>query len=97
MAADFFHKDSSVRQAQVRGPSPPLIPSPPHPRTVLQLVVDWLERTACLNLDSFPSKVNYFADNVLWENTLHDIKNGIGRDHLVTELVGMCVCDGVTV
>ena len=50
-----------------------------------QIVVDWLEKNALSNLESFPTKVNYFTDSVTWENTLHDIRNGINREHLVTE------------
>ena len=56
----------------------------------LQLVVDWLERNALSNLESFPAKVNYFADSVTWENTLLDIQSGINQGHLVTEVVSMC-------
>jgi len=51
-----------------------------------QIVVDWLEKNALSNLESFPTKVNYFTDSVTWENTLHDIRNGINREHLVTEV-----------
>ena len=65
--------------------------------------MDWLEKNAFSNLESFPTKVNYFADSVTWENTLHDIRNGINREHLVTEVVSaectfqychspVCVC-----
>ena len=58
----------------------------------LQLVVDWLERNALSNLESFPAKVNYFADSVTWENTLLDIQSGINQGHLVTEVVSIsCV------
>ena len=39
------------------------------------------------NLEHYPVKVNYFADSVLWENTLHDIQHDIGKGHIVTELV----------
>ena len=52
-----------------------------------QLVVDWLERNALSNLESFPAKVNYFADSVTWENTLLDIQSGLNQGHLVTEVV----------
>ena len=50
-------------------------------------MVDWLEGNALSNLESYPVKVNYFADSVTWENTLHDIEHGIGRGHIVTEMV----------
>ena len=57
---------------------------------LLQLVVDWLERLARVGLETYPAKAAYFADNVSWENTLHDITHGVDCDFLVTEMVGEC-------
>ena len=65
-----------------------------------QLVVDWLEGLARAGLEQFPAKAAYFADNICWENTLHDITHGIDSDLLVSEMVksppclslGVCVC-----
>jgi nuclear pore complex protein Nup107 len=51
-----------------------------------QLVVDWLERLARVGLETYPAKAAYFADNVSWENTLHDITHGVDCDFLVTEM-----------
>ena len=51
------------------------------------MVVDWLEKNSVSRLDKYPTKVNYFADSVCWENTLYSIER---RDHpegIVTEMV----------
>ncbi len=53
----------------------------------LQLVVDWLEKNAQSSLERYPVKVNYFADAVKWENTLHDIEHQIGMGYIVAEMV----------
>ena len=59
---------------------------------LLQLVVDWLEGLARVGLETYPAKAAYFADNVCWENTLHDITHGVDCDVLVTEMVGHDAC-----
>ena len=59
----------------------------PVPAYTLQLVVDWLEQNAQSNLEKYPDKVNYYADNVNWENTLHCLKNKINTDRIVSEMV----------
>jgi hypothetical protein len=51
------------------------------------LVVDWLERNAQSNLEKYPVKVNYFADNVNWENTLHCLRNNVDTGRIITEMV----------
>ena len=53
----------------------------------VKLVVDWLEGLARSGLEKFSLHAAYYTGNVCWENTLHDIKHGNGRDVLVTELV----------
>ena len=52
-----------------------------------QLVVDWLEGLARAGLEQYSAKAAYFADNVCWENTLHDLTHGVDCDVLVTEMV----------
>ena len=46
-----------------------------------------MERNAQSNLEKYPVKVNYFADNVNWENTLHCLRNKIDTGRIVTEMV----------
>jgi hypothetical protein len=50
-------------------------------------VVDWLECNAQSNLERYPVKVNYFADNVNWENTLHCLRNNIDTGRIVAEMI----------
>lgn len=40
-----------------------------------------------LDLQKFPHKVDYVADNVCWENTLHNLDRGRDSGHIVTEMV----------
>ena len=51
-----------------------------------QLVVDWLEKNALSNLEEHPCKINYFADTISWDNTLHDLQHGIGGKSVVSSL-----------
>lgn len=49
-----------------------------------QLVVDWLEKNALSNLEDHPSKINYFADTITWDNTLYDLQRNVGSKNMVT-------------
>ena len=50
-------------------------------------MVDWLEKNAKSNLKRYPEKINYFADVVTWENTLHSLQHGRNDGSMVTEMV----------
>ena len=49
--------------------------------------MDWLEKNAVTVMENFPVKVNYFADSVCWENTLHNIQRKMDHDRIVSEMV----------
>lgn len=51
-----------------------------------QLVVDWLEKISRNSLEQFPDKIKYFADSVSWENTVHDIQQGLNKGMIVSEV-----------
>lgn len=53
----------------------------------MQLVVDWLEGVARVEMEENPAKAAYFTGSVYWEHTLHDLSHGINSDLLVTEMV----------
>ena len=52
-----------------------------------QLVVDWLEKNAVTMMEKNPVKINYFADSVCWENTLHSIQRNMDHDRIISEMV----------